>query len=70
MPALVSRRIRPGMYVVTVPDGDEYTVTDTEFEDGWYWVVSPLSEFAPCHLDLGLHRTKRDAVAALAEFVS
>jgi hypothetical protein len=61
---LTSRRIRPGMYCVTTPSNHTYNVVENQFSEQWFWVVIPVSPFA-IDLDLGLFRTKRDAMAAL-----
>jgi hypothetical protein len=59
-----SKRIRPGMYQVTTTDGDVYTVTDVQFDDAWYWTVQASGELTS-NPDMGLFRTKADAMAAL-----
>jgi hypothetical protein len=61
-----SKRIRPGMYRVTTIEGDEYIVTDVEFDDTWWWTVQASGELTS-DPDLGLFRTKAQAMAALKE---
>jgi hypothetical protein len=56
------------MYRVTTTSGDEYNVIENDYSGQWFWAVIPHSEFAS-DLDLGLFRTKRDAMDALAGVV-
>lgn len=65
---VTSKRIRPGMYRVTTTDGNEYNVTDTQFEDGYYWTVTAYGELTS-DPDMGLFRTKSDALATISSLV-
>lgn len=61
---IVSKRVRPGMYLVTTDAGDEYSVCDTQFDDGWHWTITAVGELTSTP-DAGLFATKREAMEAI-----
>lgn len=61
---ITSKRIRPGMYRVTTAAGNEYNVTESQFSGQWLWAVTAHGALTS-EPDLGLHTTKRGALAAI-----